>query len=238
MAAMHPLTRVARRLATAVDDLHFVTPSHVYNPLRYAWPAHRQYLERFGSGRGRVLLLGMNPGPWGMAQTGVPFGEVHIVRDWFGIEAPLKPPLPAQHPKYPVVGFDCQRSEGSGRRLWGWAAQRFGTPERFFDRFFVWNCCPLLFIAGGRNLVPGKLTRTESEPLLAACDRAMTELLQVLQPVALVGIGRWAEVRARTLSDGRLPVGYLHHPSPANPAANRGWPAMAEAALAPWLEGL
>ncbi len=43
--------------------------------------------------------------------------------------------LPAsahQHPKRPIEGFDCARSEVSGRRLWGWAALRFGSAETFF----------------------------------------------------------------------------------------------------------
>ena len=227
--------RLAQRLGRAVDRLEFSTPSHVYNPLRYAWPSLRQYLQRFGAARGRVLLLGMNPGPWGMAQTGVPFGEVGMARDWLGIQAPLRLPLPEQHPRYPIHGFKCTRSEGSGGRFWGWARQRFDNPEAFFARFFVWNYCPLLFLADNRNLIPEKLRAAETAPLLAVCDAALQSLLRTLEPVAVVGIGRYAENRARIVVDGRLPVGFLPHPSPANPAANRDWPGLAEAALAAWL---
>jgi single-strand selective monofunctional uracil DNA glycosylase len=233
--AVNPSARLAQRLGLAVDRLEFSTPSHVYNPLRYAWPAHREYLQRFGAARGRVLLLGMNPGPWGMAQTGVPFGEVAMVRDWLGINAPLHPPLPLQHPSYPIRGFDCARSEGSGRRFWGWARQRFGSPEAFFARFMVWNYCPLLFLADNRNLTPGMLRAAEAAPLLAACDAALVSLVRAVEPVAVVGIGRYAEARAQAVVGGRLPVGFLHHPSPANPTANRDWPALAESALASWL---
>ena len=228
-------TRLAQRLGRSVDQLQFSTPSHVYNPLRYAWPAHRQYLQRFGAAPGRVLLLGMNPGPWGMAQTGVPFGQVAMARDWLGIQAPLLTPLPEQHPRYPIRGFDCTRSEGSGARFWGWVRQRFDSPEAFFTHFFVWNYCPLLFLADNRNLVPGKLPAAEAAPLLRACDAALKSLLRALEPSAVVGIGRYAEGRARIVVEGRLPVGFLPHPSPANPAANRNWPALAETALAPWL---
>lgn len=227
--------RLAQRLGREVDRLGFDTPSHVYNPLRYAWPAHRQYLQRFGASRGRVLLLGMNPGPWGMAQTGVPFGEVGMVRDWLGIVAPLRPPLPPQHPRYPIRGFACMRSEGSGHRFWGWARRRFASPEEFFARFMVWNYCPLLFLADNRNLIPGKLRAAEAAPLLAACDAALESLIRALAPSAVVGIGRYAEARARVVAGERLKVGFLPHPSPANPAANRDWSALAEAALAPWL---
>ncbi|MEZ5565002.1 MAG: single-stranded DNA-binding protein [Gammaproteobacteria bacterium] len=229
--------RVAQSLGRDVDRLEFNTPSHVYNPLRYAWPAFGQYLQRYGVGRGRVLLLGMNPGPWGMAQTGVPFGEVRMVRDWLRIEAPLRLPLlPDQHPKYPIRGFDCPRSEGSGSRFWGWTQQRFGSPENFFERFFVWNYCPLLFLADGRNLIPGKLRVAEAAPLLTACDKALTALLRAIEPSAVVGIGRYAEARAWAVAGKQLPIGFLPHPSPANPAANRNWPALAEAALAPWMK--
>src|SRR5699024_43973 len=113
--------------------------------------------------------------------------------------------------------------------------ERFGSAERFFEQFFVWNYCPLLFLAHNRNLVPGKLGKAELEPLEQACDRALADLLQAIQPRAVIGIGRYAEVRARKVVEGRLSVDYLHHPSPANPAANRDWPAMADAALTPWM---
>ncbi len=236
MPPLNAAVNVAQRLGRAVDVLEFVSPSHIYNPLRYAWPAHRTYLQRYGKERGRVLLLGMNPGPWGMAQTGVPFGDVVMARDWVGIEAPLRRPLPLQHPKYPLTGFDCHRREGSGSRFWGWARERFGRAEHFFERFFVWNYCPLLFIKDGRNLPPDKLRRVESDPLIAACDAALRSLLDVVVPAAVIGIGRFAEGRARAVVQGQMPVGYLPHPSPANPAANRNWAAMAESALAPWMK--
>ncbi len=230
-----PIVSVARRLARDVDALEFTTPSHVYNPLRYAWSGHREYLERYGRKRGRVMLLGMNPGPWGMAQTGVPFGEITAVREWFRIETRLGRKLPEQHPKYPILGMKCHRSEGSGKRLWGWASERFGAPRRFFAGFFVWNYCPLLFIGKGRNLTPGQLRRRESAPLHAACDRALAAAVEVLRPRAVVGIGHYAETRAREVLGGDIPVLYLLHPSPANPLANREWPLHAERTLAPWL---
>ncbi len=215
--------------------LDWRTPSHVYNPLQYAWNGHRIYLQRYGRKRGRVLLVGMNPGPWGMAQTGVPFGNISAVRDWFRIESRLARSLPVQHPNYPILGMRCHRDEGSGRRLWGWAQRRFGTPERFFERFFVWNYCPLLFICRNRNLTPAGLTARESNALGRVCDRALERTIEVLEPRAIVGIGRYAEERARLVAAGRTAVGYLPHPSPASPAANRDWDSLADRALAPWL---
>lgn len=230
-----PIVAITRRLARDVGALDFTTPSHVYNPLDYAWSGQRAYLERFGTKRGRVILLGMNPGPWGMTQTGVPFGDVGMVREWFGIETKLVRNLPEQHPKYPILGMACHRGEGSGSRLWGWARERFGAPGHFFNRFFVWNYCPLLFLANNRNMTPDKLSRKEAVALTAVCDRAFENTVKLLEPAAVVGIGRYAERRAKALFDDNIEIAYLPHPSPASPAANKNWPGLAEQALAPWL---
>ena len=163
------LVRIDRKLSKEVSALSFAEPvCHVYNPLDYARGPHEAFLKRYGEGPKEVLLLGMNPGPWGMAQTGVPFGDVGLVRDWLGITGKVSRP-DGEHPKRRVEGFDCGRSEVSGSRLWGWARERFETPERFFARFFVINYCPLAFLeASGRNRTPDKLPKAEREALLGA----------------------------------------------------------------------
>src|SRR5688500_13713287 len=115
------LSDISRDLAARVDALRFAAPvTHVYDPLVYARDPHEAYLDRWGRGRKEVLLLGMNPGPFGMGQTGIPFGDVTMVRDWLGIHGRVTRPA-REHPKRPVLGFDCPRSEVSGTRLWGWA---------------------------------------------------------------------------------------------------------------------
>ncbi len=176
----------------------------------------------------------MNPGPFGMAQTGVPFGAVPAVRDWMGLEAAVGEP-PSMHPKRPVEGFACRRVEVSGKRLWGWAEARFGSPERFFKRFFVANYCPLAFMeASGKNRTPDKLPADEREALFEACDAALLQLLAVLQPRWVLGIGAFAEARLQQALQGcQTPprLGRLLHPSPQSPLANRGWSAAAEAQL-------
>lgn len=219
------LIEIARRLRKAVDELDFGPPvAYVYNPLDYAWEPHRRYLERYGRGHPAVVLVGMNPGPFGMAQTGVPFGDVAMVRDWLGITGAVKRPL-HEHPKRPVAGFACPRHEVSGQRLWGWARDAFATPEQFFARFFVANYCPLAFIeASGRNHTPDKLPASEREPLFAACDRALAALTRYLRPQYVVGIGKFAAQRAaHALADMQATIGSVPHPSPASPVANRGW---------------
>ena len=228
------LVAIARHLRDAAGELRFAPPvTHVYNPLDHAWEPHHRYLQRFGGGRKQVLLLGMNPGPWGMSQTGVPFGEVAAVRDWLGLTGAVRPPAD-QHPRRPIEGFACRRSEVSGRRFWGWARERCGSPEAFFRRFFVWNYCPLAFLeASGRNRTPDHLAADERRALQEICDEALRGVVEALAPEWVLGIGRFAEKRAGVALAG-LPVrrATILHPSPASPLANRGWAEQVEAQLA------
>jgi single-strand selective monofunctional uracil DNA glycosylase len=227
------LLSIADRLSRELGALRFRPPvAFVYNPLDYAREAYAAYVVRFGQEPKEVLLVGMNPGPFGMAQTGVPFGEVASVRDWLGIRTPIGKP-PVEHPKRPVAGFDCHRTEVSGQRLWGWARRRFGTPEVFFDRFFVANYCPLLFLEGsGRNLPLDKLAGDEQRAIAGRCDAALRETVRHLAPRCVLGIGRFAERRsAIALAGMGVDIGFVPHPSPASPAANRGWEKQAERAI-------
>ena len=217
-------------LLDELKPLRFDTPvSHVYNPLAYARASYVKYLQLYAESPKEIVLIGMNPGPWGMAQTGIPFGEVSAVRDWLNIEAPVGTPE-KMHPKRPVSGFKCTRSEVSGRRLWGWAQKTFKTPANFFSRFFVANYCPLMFIeVGGRNRTPNQLRASERKPLLAVCDRSLRRTIEQLTPRYVIGVGHFAEERARVaLSDIDVTIGRITHPSPANPRANRGWETIIE----------
>ncbi|WP_235027028.1 uracil-DNA glycosylase family protein [Cognatazoarcus halotolerans] len=218
------LVEAARNLNAAVDSMRFAAPvSHVYNPLDYAWAPNELYLRRYGASRKRVIFVGMNPGPFGMVQTGVPFGEIDTVRDWLGLEAEVGRPV-TENPKRPIEGFDCTRSEVSGRRLWGLFRERFGSPEAFFAEHYVANYCPLAFFDGGRNLTPDKLPVAESAPLEAACDAHLRRVVELLEPEWVIGVGVWAEGRARAALAGTpVQFGRVLHPSPASPAANRGW---------------
>ena len=218
------LITAARKLSQAVDGLNFSSPvTHTYNPLDYAWAPHEYYLRRFGKNRKRVIFLGMNPGPFGMVQCGIPFGEIAAARDWMEIDAPVGKPA-HENPKRPVEGFACTRSEVSGKRLWGLFQDRFGSAEAFFAQHFVANYCPLAFFEGGRNLTPVKLPSGETGPLYAACDEHLRTLVSILQPDWVIGIGGFAEARAtEALRNEAVHIGRILHPSPASPAANRGW---------------
>jgi single-strand selective monofunctional uracil DNA glycosylase len=232
----------AQRLSAAVGKLTFGAPvTHVYNPLDYAWQAHELYLRRYGNRTKRVIFLGMNPGPFGMAQTGIPFGQIAAVRDWLGIEAKIDKP-PKENPKRPVLGFNCHRNEVSGERLWGLFAKRFGTANEFFREHIVMNYCPLAFVEkSGRNRTPDKLPPPEREKLFAVCDHHLREIVEILQPDWLIGVGEFAAKRARKVFTTRLRhrtksplrprIGQILHPSPACPASNNDWASVATTQL-------
>jgi len=242
MALHGDLVEISRHLCRSVDRLEFEPPvTHVYNPLAYARAPHESYLE-FGRTGIEALLVGMNPGPFGMVQTGVPFGEIEMVRNWLGISGVVERPS-REHPKRPIQGFDCLRHEVSGKRLWGWAQDRFKNPQAFFDRFFVWNYCPLAFLeVSGRNRTPDKLLPVERETLYRICDESLAKVIGTLKPVRVLGVGAFALQRVRkvleqfpeqTRESGKDPVqtGSILHPSPASPVANRGWAPQAEKQL-------
>lgn len=227
-SAAQALLEHAQALSQTVSKLAFSTPvEHVYNPLDYAWAPHRAFIERYARRGLRAVFVGMNPGPFGMMQTGVPFGEVAAVRDWMGIEAPVRA-LADAHPKRPIEGFACKRSEVSGRRLWGWAARRFGSAEAFFSQCFVLNYCPLVFLeASGRNFTPDRLPKAELAPLQAACDAHLRDAVAALEPQWVIGVGGYARARIEAALAGSVApmprIEQILHPSPASPAANRGW---------------
>ena len=223
------LAKVAIKLSQSVGSLSFDDlTSYIYNPLEYAWEIHRQYLELAGVGKKKVIFLGMNPGPFGMAQTGVPFGEISSVRDWMGLKGRVKKPIP-EHPKRPVYGLSCSKSEVSGRRLWGLFSEKFPNPKDFFEDHFVANYCPLVFMEeSGRNRTPDKLPAKEKKPLQDMCDWHLREIVEIMEPEWLIGVGGFAKKRAEEALTGiEIQIGTILHPSPASPAANRGWAAAA-----------
>lgn len=219
------MIKAARSLCKKLDQLQFPPPvAWTYNPLNYGRTAHDDYLKRYASNRKRYIFLGMNPGPFGMVQTGVPFGEISFVRDWLGVKE-IKTPPENTHPKRPVQGFACPRSEVSGKRLWGLFKEKFGTTDAFFADHFVANYCPLAFLEeSGRNLTPDKLPIQLRKELYLHCKTHLEEIINILQPDRMIGIGRFAFQRASEAAD---PLGIetieILHPSPASPAANKDW---------------
>lgn len=216
-------------LASETDKLKFEGKvNHVYNPLIYAKEPHRDYILKYGNGKKNVLFLGINPGPWGMAQTGIPFGEISYVKDWLGIQGDILQPEKS-HPKRHIKGWDCPRSEVSGRRLWGLMEERFETAVRFFKDHYIENYCPLVFMEeGGKNLTPDKLPAEERDPLAEICDAHLSKVIEIMEPKFLVGVGKYAEKNLQRVVEtmdnkDSYKISAILHPSPANPHANRGW---------------
>ncbi len=220
---------VAKELSASVEQLRWGPPvARTYNPLDYAWKGHEAYIRRFAQNKKDILYLGMNPGPFGMAQTGVPFGEIAAVTLWMGISAPISQPRHT-HPKRPIQGFSCPRSEVSGRRLWGLFAEKYGTAEHFFENAYVANYCPLIWMSeSGANITPAQLPKEQTAPLDAACQRHLVQLIEILEPKCLIGIGSYAlkqlEAAAAALPQRTFTLGSIVHPSPASPVANKCWP--------------
>ena len=217
------------KLSSKLDDMKFSAPvSIVYNPLQYAADGVEKYLC-YSEGKKKIIFLGMNPGPWGMAQTGVPFGEVNAVKNFLKLDDIRVNSPENEHELYKVRGLECPRSEVSGKRLWGLFEKKFGTAENFFCEHFVLNYCPLLFLESSgenkvRNLTPDKLKKSEREFLFAACDEFLRKIIEVLKPEFVVGVGSFAEERARLALDGlEIKISKILHPSPASPQSNKDW---------------
>jgi single-strand selective monofunctional uracil DNA glycosylase len=228
-ALSNKLLDAAAELRATLSKLDFSSVAEwVYDPLDYAWDPYCEYVQRFSRSSVKRVFMGMNPGPWGMAQTGIPFGEVAAVRDWLKITSVAKKPL-REHPKRPIEGLACKRSEVSGQRMWGLFRERFGTPQKFFAEHFVINYCPLAFMdAEARNLTPDKFPKAMREPMEQACDRHLVAVLDALQPDDFIGVGGFAETCGKRcvehLTIKRKPrLSRILHPSPASPAANRNW---------------
>lgn len=230
------LLHAAETLRRETNTLTFSAPvTHVYNPLDYAAEGYTTYIRRFATGRRRVIFLGMNPGPFGMAQIGVPFGSIPAARDWMGIDVPIGKPA-HEHPKRPIEGFGCKRVEPSGKRLWlELFAARFPRAEDFFAEHLVLNYCPLVFMTQtGANFVPEKLKAEERAHLEASCDRHLLACLRALRPEWAIGIGKYAESHLARLApalEQPPKVATIIHPSPASPVANREWPENPRRAL-------
>ncbi|KAM3621687.1 uncharacterized protein V6R79_014525 [Siganus canaliculatus] len=227
--------QVELELNLHLQRLSFSKPvRYMYNPLEYAWDTHRCFVDKYCQSGQSILFLGMNPGPFGMAQTGVPFGEIKSVVDWLNITGEVGRP-PDEHPNRRITGLACTKSEVSGARFWGFFRKVCGEPAVFFQHCFVHNLCPLLFMTDtGKNVTPPELIAGERDALLSVCDTALCQVVQALGVSMVIGIGKVAEQRARralTAAGIDVRVEGIMHPSPRNPLANKGWEEAARTKL-------
>jgi single-strand selective monofunctional uracil DNA glycosylase len=86
--------------------------------------------------------------------------------------------------------------------------------------------------SSGRNRTPDKLPVSEREPLFSSCDAYLRRLVEILEAEWVIGIGAFAERRAReALADREVRIGRILHPSPANPRAHKDWSGSARREL-------
>tara|TARA_Y100001970_G_scaffold113571_1_gene141630 strand:- start:701 stop:1432 length:732 start_codon:yes stop_codon:yes gene_type:complete len=196
----------------------------VYNPLVYAWDVHKKYIEIAGGRGAKTVMLGMNPGPHGMGQMGIPFAATSMVRDLLGISGiPVRQPSDP-HPRRPVIGLDYPREEVSGTRVWSLLSDTYGSSESIFEKVFLVNHCPLMLLDGDRatNVTPDKISGQTARSLLERCDEHLVEVVDILGAETVIGIGKFAERRALAALEGMdVEVRGCWHPSPASPLANR-----------------
>lgn len=222
------LLRIELLQTTKLDTLSFSKPiEYIYNPLKYAFDIHSNFVRKFCQSTKKILFLGMNPGPWGMSQTGVPFGEVNVVKGWLRVSGNIERPV-KEHPSRQVLGLECKRSEVSGQKFWGLFQNICGEPAVFFQDAFVYNYCPLaLMTSTGKNITPAELKSSDRQAMNEICDEALRDVIELLQVEVLVAIGRYAEDRAkRALTDTELldkvKIVSISHPSPRN-FSSKNW---------------
>ena len=239
MTVVDDLIHAAKQLSTLCDQQisrieKKTIVAHATNPLNYAWQHHEQFLRNWGGLGAKTLLLGMNPGPWGMAQSGVPFGSTDIAKNQLQIK-PYKLTTPENaHPKRPIVGLDLARQEISGQRLWSLMFDHYGDGESVFSNIFVVNHCPLLLLGeSGKNLTPDNLPISVMKTVLNACDKHLQQVVEIMGIERIIGVGKYAEKRAclafnadktglgTTASGRKITISSCWHPSPASPLANR-----------------
>lgn len=199
----------------------------VYNPLDYASETHEDYVRKYCRSTKDILFLGMNPGPFGMAQNGVPFGDTHYVKNWLNIKGSVQKP-DREHPRRLIHGLHCVRSEVSGQRFWSFLEDISKTPDVFFSHCYVHNYCPLSFMtSSGKNVTPPEIQSSQKKVLLDICDKSILEVIKLLHVKFIIGIGKFAEGRARKVIKEyqitNVKVFGIMHPSPINPFANKGW---------------
>lgn len=221
-----PLKEVNAHLLQAKEDLKKLEyPFFAYHVFDYAFDPFWEYICRYARTPKKTVFLGINPGPFGMMQNGIPFGTISIARDWLLLRAPIKRPS-LEHPKRPIRGWAEPREEESGARLWGLARREFKTPQAFFKDHLILNYCPIGFIDGeGKNVTPDKLPEDVRIPMEKICDDLFSFLIDTYQVQTVLGVGRYAEKQAQKqlANHPSLRVEYVPHPSPLNPQAYALW---------------
>lgn len=125
----------------------------------------------------------------------------------------------------------------SGERFWSLFEDLCDEPETFAKNCVVYNYCPLAFLGeSGKNVTPVDMKKDIRTKLNDLCDKALMDMIELLETSVIIGIGRFAETRANAVlkENGRqngISVHFMTHPSPASPMANQGWSGLAKKQL-------
>ena len=178
-------------------------------------------------------MLGMNPGPFGMAQTGVPFGDVAMVRDFVGITgrvgkaAARASAAAGDGLRLPPLGGERHAVLGLGARPFRDA--RSGSSTAPSSRTGARSCS---WRSRARNRPPDKLRAGERAQLFAACDDALVADRGGARGRRSSSASAASPSSAReTALGGDVEIGRILHPSPASPAANANWAGLVDAEL-------
>ncbi|XP_037927861.1 single-strand selective monofunctional uracil DNA glycosylase-like [Teleopsis dalmanni] len=195
------LNEKLRHYRAPIEDI-----THIYNPVEYAADLHCEYLRKYLDRPKRVVFLAVHPEQNGMAQTGVPFGNVSTVRDMMKLCGEVKQPN-RLHPKHPVLGLNCHINEPSGVRFWGLMDKIAGSLDTFSEQCFVHTFCPLLFFNEyGRTIEPCVLPFEIKYPMRDLLVEALCKEMKLVQPEIIVVTGNYvynglqrSELYAKTL---------------------------------------
>jgi len=247
--------RLSERLAALppVGDLVALDPTRY---CRSAWAAYLQMAARLGC----VLVVGMNPGPHGMAQTGVPFTDPWIV-DELDLQAPRAdvPPadIPAvgswRHRSHRARGVLGSKREESAKRLWpllreicapyaavGPSADKIAeATRRVCNEVLLVNALPICWLdPAGKNVSAEQVEKRAPAQVREGLRDLVNEWLQavadILRPAAVIGVGRWAREFVTDLDvDHFVEIPFrdgIKHPSPSA-GSEAAWRAEAEPIL-------
>jgi single-strand selective monofunctional uracil DNA glycosylase len=172
----------SRRFAPLARSIARATGWLVLDPSRYGERWHAPFRRLYPPRARPLLVFGLNPGPYGMAQTGIPFTDLkRLAQGLPRLAAELarsgeRLSLPGLAPSS-LQPFLTRTFESSSVRVHRFLRLAHGSAERAFREVVFVNPCPLLFIdrALGENRTPADLPRA----LRAGVDEARVEVVSV-----------------------------------------------------------
>ncbi len=158
--------RSARRWEDLAPALRRATGWRIWNPGLYGETWHARFRRLYRPGQHPLVVFGLNPGPYGMAQTGIPFTDIRrlvsalpdLAAELRGRGERVEPPGLAPPGLRPYLS---RSFESSAVRVYRFLKKGWGGAERGWTEVVVANPCTLLFIdpAEGKNRTPADLAR-------------------------------------------------------------------------------